>query len=437
LICPKINTHRHLIYKWPGGGAPQVGPGFYLTHPITPNQSTITWRMYYYAGGTRIAMRVANMPVSQPQPTPTPQPYPAPTPTQSTYQENIFTHFVAFLKDLFGAQPVYAAVSQAPTAVIVPIGKVYFLLSDHLGSTTITLNLDGSIKSEIRYDAWGETRYNSGTTPTERHYTGQIEESGFGLYFYNARWYDSSLSRFIQADTIIPQPGSPQGWDRYAYTNNNPVKYSDPSGHCPICIVAALVIGVIVLTGDTPKATPPPPPSNANASTFGDLLQLGIGHATSANIVGEGLQDLQNDPSVKGAQDDILEKIRSDPNYEKQPFEVPISEPEDFTANGPDGNWVTGALTGNPSFWMVHTATLYATNAKVSADGTITATWKVDDQFDYIPDWKGRSAELKSDPVRYFAYNGFAQFIAPLYHGLLQAPPYRTNAYWDQTHPPE
>lgn len=116
---------------------------------------------------------------------------------------------------------------------------------------------------------------------------------------------------------------------------------------------------------------------------------------------------------------------------------MPISEPEDFTANGPDGNWVTGAIKGNPSFWMVHTATLYATNAKVSANGTITATWRIDDKFDYIPDWKGRISELRSDPVRYFAYNGFAQLIAPLYHGLLQAPPYRTNAYWDQTHPPE
>jgi len=104
--------------------------------------------------GMRVAMRVAEIPITELQPTPGPTPtvelYPAPTPTQSAYQENIFTHFVAFLKDLFGAQPVYAAVSQAPTAVIVPIGEVYFLLSDHLGSTTVTLNLDGSVESEIR-----------------------------------------------------------------------------------------------------------------------------------------------------------------------------------------------------------------------------------------------------------------------------------------------
>ena len=237
-----------------GGGAPQVGPGFYLTHPITPNQSTITWRMYYYAGGTRVAMRVAEMPAFEPQPTPTPQPYPAPTPTQSAYQENILDRFVAFLKDLFDVK----AVSAAPLTVDAPVGEVYFLLGDHLGSTTITLNLDGSVKSEVRYSAWGETRYTTGTTPTERHYTGQIEESGFGLYFYNARWYDSALGRFIQADTIIPQPGSPQGWDRYSYTNSNPIRYSDSTGHCIdgvttflcIAMAAGAVAGYAVQVGE-------------------------------------------------------------------------------------------------------------------------------------------------------------------------------------------
>lgn len=49
------------------------------------------------------------------------------------------------------------------------------------------------------------------------------------MYFYNARWYDSALGRFAQADTIVP--GGVQGLDRYAYVNNNAVRYTDPSGH--------------------------------------------------------------------------------------------------------------------------------------------------------------------------------------------------------------
>ena len=53
----------------------------------------------------------------------------------------------------------------------------------------------------------------------------------FGLMFYNARWYDPYLNRWTQPDTIVPDPGNPQDWDRYSYALNNPVRYSDPSGH--------------------------------------------------------------------------------------------------------------------------------------------------------------------------------------------------------------
>jgi RHS repeat-associated protein len=56
---------------------------------------------------------------------------------------------------------------------------------------------------------------------------------GFGLMFYNARWYDPALGRFAQADTIVPeQTQGVQAWDRYAYTNNSPVRYTDSTGHC-------------------------------------------------------------------------------------------------------------------------------------------------------------------------------------------------------------
>ena len=63
--------------------------------------------------------------------------------------------------------------------------------------------------------------------------------------YYNARWprsvpergYDPALGRFAQADTIVP--GGVQGYDRYAYTNNNPIRYIDPSGHGVDCRVGA------------------------------------------------------------------------------------------------------------------------------------------------------------------------------------------------------
>ena len=48
---------------------------------------------------------------------------------------------------------------------------------------------------------------------------------------YNARYYSPLLGRFASADTIVPEPGNLLAWDRYAYVRNNPVRYSDPTGH--------------------------------------------------------------------------------------------------------------------------------------------------------------------------------------------------------------
>jgi len=48
---------------------------------------------------------------------------------------------------------------------------------------------------------------------------------------FNARFYSPSLGRFISADTVIPNPGNPEAFDRYAGMMNNPVRYNDPTGH--------------------------------------------------------------------------------------------------------------------------------------------------------------------------------------------------------------
>jgi hypothetical protein len=48
-------------------------------------------------------------------------------------------------------------------------GVLKWVLADHLGSNSITANEDGSFNSEIRYSAFGEVRYSSGTTPSDYH----------------------------------------------------------------------------------------------------------------------------------------------------------------------------------------------------------------------------------------------------------------------------
>ena len=91
------------------------------------------------------------------------------------------------------------------------------------------------------YAPWGRQRYASGTTPTAYRYTGQREESSIGLYFYGARFYDPYLNRWIQPDSIIPNPRNPADYDRYAYVRNNPIIYVDDDGHIPIPVIIAII----------------------------------------------------------------------------------------------------------------------------------------------------------------------------------------------------
>ena len=38
-----------------------------------------------------------------------------------------------------------------------------------------------------------------------------------------------------QPDSIVPDPYNPQDWNRYSYARYNPLKYTDPTGHKPVC----------------------------------------------------------------------------------------------------------------------------------------------------------------------------------------------------------
>jgi RHS repeat-associated protein len=52
-----------------------------------------------------------------------------------------------------------------------------------------------------------------------------------GLMDYKARFYSPVLNRFIQPDSIIPDPTNPQAWNRFSYVNNRPINLNDPTGH--------------------------------------------------------------------------------------------------------------------------------------------------------------------------------------------------------------
>ncbi len=56
-------------------------------------------------------------------------------------------------------------------------GTLTYMLSDHLGSTSLTTSDTGVVLSELRYTAWGEVRYQAGTMSTGYGFNGQFSDS--------------------------------------------------------------------------------------------------------------------------------------------------------------------------------------------------------------------------------------------------------------------
>ncbi len=102
---------------------------------------------------------------------------------------------------------------------------------DHLTGINTMTDAAGGLVGSIYYYPYGDTRSTSGSIDTEKRFTGQRQSSATGLYYYNARWYDPTIGRFISADTIVPNLSS-QSLNRYSYVDNNPLRFRDPTGRC-------------------------------------------------------------------------------------------------------------------------------------------------------------------------------------------------------------
>jgi RHS repeat-associated protein len=108
-------------------------------------------------------------------------------------------------------------------------GNRTYIHNDHLGSTSIVTNSGGSLVESTSYDPWGEVL--AGGTQSKFGYTGQEHDSETGLDYYNFRYYNSDIRRFAQPDDIIQDWYNPQDLNRYSYVRNNPLRYTDPTGH--------------------------------------------------------------------------------------------------------------------------------------------------------------------------------------------------------------
>jgi len=115
------------------------------------------------------------------------------------------------------------------------------MYKDHLGSIVTVTKKNGSnaqIYVEQNFDAWGRHRNPATWAYAEpvlppwlfRGYTGHEGVWPFSLINMNGRMYDPLNGRMLSADNYVQGGLGTQGYNRYSYAGNNPLKFTDPSG---------------------------------------------------------------------------------------------------------------------------------------------------------------------------------------------------------------
>jgi RHS repeat-associated protein len=107
---------------------------------------------------------------------------------------------------------------------------LYYMYNGHADVTALIDNL-GTIKGSYYYDAFGNILEQTGSVNNNITYAGYQYDSETGLYYLNARYYDSKIARFLSEDTYSGDPNDPLSLNLYTYCHNEPIMYWDPTGH--------------------------------------------------------------------------------------------------------------------------------------------------------------------------------------------------------------
>ena len=122
-------------------------------------------------------------------------------------------------------------------------GSLYYYRKNLQGDIIEIVDEDGNVAATYKYDAWGNWTVSGGDVGTYNsfRYRGYYYDTAIMLYYLKTRWYDPETGRFISPDSInYLDPQSINGLNLYAYCNNNPVMYVDPTGES---FILAMIIG--------------------------------------------------------------------------------------------------------------------------------------------------------------------------------------------------
>lgn len=155
---------------------------------------------------------------------------------------------------------------------------VTYYHNNYLGSPIAATDSSGAVIWQQAYDPWG---LKLTTNTDERGYTGNWLDEETGLADHKARWMTSAIGRFTAIDPLSWNESNIHSFNRYAYANDNPYAFVDPSGSNGVTGVGGLIVeSYNLLTG-----------KGFNAGRVWGAFKDGYNGA-GAGFVGSAVQDV-------------------------------------------------------------------------------------------------------------------------------------------------
>ena len=191
----------------------------------------------------------------------------------------------------------------------------YFYHTDHLGSTVAVTDIAGNTVWDGEYTPFGKQVGQTGDLKRAAKFTGKDLDEDIGLYYFNARWYDSETGRFVEEDSIPIDPNNPITLNRYTYCSNNPINRIDPSGHMDYATQSDdLLRGIVDGVGDQLKGLKEAPKAImiiADGIIRGDITLKQLAEAGLESVIGDYKYILENasvfNPFQKNSDKEVYE----------------------------------------------------------------------------------------------------------------------------------
>jgi RHS repeat-associated protein len=137
--------------------------------------------------------------------------------------------------------------------------NIFYNHANWLGTEVARSDANGTLCETLASLPFGDAQQTSGTCyPSPVFFTGKERDAESGLDYFGARYYASSMGRWMSPDwadkpEAVPYSdlSNPQSLNLYGYVGNNPLSRADKDGHCvePLTFAACVVVGAAIVYG--------------------------------------------------------------------------------------------------------------------------------------------------------------------------------------------